>query len=461
MRAMREERRGMSSVAALAVLFIIVLAVGGVVYLDTTQSLESQISSLQSQKSSTGPAGPTQTVTSESSTMGQESPSLRQISLIAEPAKITLATNVTYDAWTFNGTVPGPTIMVNQGDTINFTLYNKDPNMAHSIDFHAAEVNWATDYATVPPGGSKTFTFTVNYPGVFMYHCGSPPVLEHIANGMYGAIIVNPITPLPIATGGSYVLIQSEFYLNQKVGTDGAYAGNYTKMLAATPDYVVFNGGAFQYQKSPLQVQPNQLVRLYILNVGPSHWSAFHVIGALMDTVYIDGDPANVEHGMQTLSIPPSGGAIVDMYFRDPGGKNPFVTHDFSDAQKGAIGVFAVGSGTTSSTTTSATTSTPTTSSTSPATASHVSIPSGAGMDTSSPGYSPDTITVVIGVNNTVVWVNNDNMPHTVTATNKLFDSGNMNPGDTFSYTFTSPGVYTYGCSYHSWMKGTVIVKGP
>ena len=451
----------MSSVAALAILFVIVLAVGAVVYLDTTQSLENQISSLQSRISSTSPAGPTHTVTPELSIMGQEAMSLRQITLIAEPAQITIATNVTYDAWTFNGTVPGPTIMVNQGDTINFTLINKFTDMAHSIDFHAAEVNWATDYATVPPNGSKTFTFTVNYPGVFMYHCGAQPVLEHISNGMYGAIIVNPITPLPAASGGTYVLVQSEFYLNSKSGTDGGYAGNYTKMLAATPDYVVFNGKAFQYQKTPLQVQPNQLVRLYILNVGPSHWSAFHVIGALMDTVYIDGDPANVQHGMQTLSIPPSGGAIVDMYFRDSGGKNPFVTHDFSEAMKGGIGVFVVGTGAATSTTTSTTTSSSTTSNTAPATAAHVSIPVGAGMDTSSPGYSPDIITVVIGVNNTVVWVNNDNMPHTVTATNKLFDSGNLNAGDTFSYTFTSPGTYTYGCSYHSWMKGTVIVEGP
>jgi len=439
-------------------LFIIMLAVGGIVYLDTAQSMESQISSLQSQISSTSRAGPQQTVTSESSTMGQMAPSLRQITLIAEPAQITLASNVTYDAWTFNGTVPGPTIMVNQGDTINFTLINKFTDMAHSIDFHAAEVNWATDYATVPPGGSKTFTFTVSYPGVFMYHCGAQPVLEHISNGMYGAIIVNPLTPLPAAPGGTYVLVQSEFYLNSKPGTDGAFAGNYTKMLAATPDYVVFNGKAFQYQKAPLQVQPNQLVRLYILNVGPSHWSAFHVIGALMDTVYIDGDPANAEHGMQTLSIPPSGGAIVDMYFRDPGGKNPFVTHDFSDAMKGAIGVFSVGTGNTTSTT-STTKSTSSTSSTAPTSAVHVSIQAGAGTNTSSLGYSPDTITIVIGVNNTVVWVNDDNMPHTVTATNKLFDSGNMNPGDTFSYTFTSPGTYTYGCSYHPWMKGTVIVE--
>ena len=450
----------MSSVAAFTILFIILLAAGGIVYLDTTQSMESQISSLQSQISSTSHAEAQQTTASESSTMGQMAPSLRQITLIAEPAQITLASNVTYDAWTFNGTVPGPTIMVNQGDTINFTLINKFTDMAHSIDFHAAEVNWATDYATVPPGGSKTFTFTVSYPGVFMYHCGAQPVLEHISNGMYGAIIVNPITPLPAAPGGTYVLVQSEFYLNSKPGTDGAFAGNYTKMLAATPDYVVFNGKAFQYQKAPLKVQPNQLVRLYILNVGPSHWSAFHVIGALMDTVYIDGDPANAEHGMQTLSIPPSGGAIVDMYFRDPGGKNPFVTHDFSDAMKGAIGVFSVGTGNTTSTT-SITTSTSSTSSAAPANAVHVSIQAGAGTNVSSLGYSPDTITIVIGVNNTVVWVNDDNMPHTVTATNKLFDSGNMNPGDTFSYTFTSPGTYTYGCSYHPWMKGTVIVEGP
>jgi len=450
----------MSSVQSLSIMFIVVLALGSVVYLDTTQSLQNQISSLQSEISSgQSNTGPIQTVTRETSIMGALSPSLRHVTLIAEPATLTIATNVTYDAWTFNGTVPGPTIMVNQGDTINFTLINNFTDMAHSIDFHAAEVNWATDYATVPPGGSKSFTFTVNYPGVFMYHCGAQPVLEHISNGMYGAIIVNPITQLPEATGGTYVLVQSEFYLNSRPGTDGAYAGNYSKMLAATPDYVVFNGKAFQYQKAPLLVQPNQLVRLYILNVGPSHWSAFHVIGALMDTVYIDGNPANVEHGMQTLSIPPSGGAIVDMYFRDPGGKNPFVTHDFADAMKGGIGVFVVGTGAAASTT-STTASTSASSSTPAAAAVHVSIPMGAGSDTSSLGYSPDTITVVIGVNNTVVWTNNDMMPHTVTSTSKLFDSGNMNPGDTFSYTFTSPGTYSYGCTYHSWMKGTVVVKG-
>jgi copper-containing nitrite reductase len=454
------ERKGMSSVQALSVFMVVLMGAGAVLYVDTTQSMGDQLSILQSQVSSlqAGRGASTTRTLAQSSTAAQVVPTTHRIMLVAKEARVVIATNVTYDAWTFNGTVPGPTIVVNQGDTIDFTLMNDFTMMSHSIDFHAAEIDWSTAYAPVPPGQSKSFNFTVNYPGVFMYHCGTPPVLEHISNGMYGAIIVNPMTPLPQATGGQFVLVQSEFYVNPKPGADGIYAGNYTKMLAATPDYVVFNGQAFQYQKAPLHVLPNQLVRLYVLNVGPSHWSAFHVIGALMDTVYIDGNPANVEHGLQTLSIPPSGGAIVDMYFRDPGGKNPFVTHDFADASKGAVGVFAVGTSATGPTTTTTAASG---SSGSPPAAVHVSIPSGSGSDTSSAGYSPATITVVIGVNNTVTWMNDDSMPHTVTSVTKLFDSGNLNPGDMFSYTFTSPGTYLYFCSYHSWMKGTIIVKAP
>jgi nitrite reductase (NO-forming) len=463
MKATESGKRGMSSVQVLSIFLIVTLAASAVVYMDSTQALNSEILNLQSQLNALQKGrSQSQNATSQNAAQTQPSvseqvtPTVRHLALVAREEKVQIATNVTYDAWTFNGTVPGPTIMVNQGDTINFKLINDDTSMSHSIDFHAAEVDWSTDYATVPPGQSKTFSFTVNYPGVFMYHCGTPPVLEHIGNGMYGAIIVNPITPLSPAPGGQYVLVQSEFYLNAHTGADGAYAGNYTKMLAATPDYVVFNGKANQYQKAPLSVLPNQLVRLYILNVGPSHWSAFHVIGALMDTVYIDGNPANVEHGLQTLNIPPSGGAIVEMYFRDPGGMNPFVTHDFSDASKGAVGLFAVGSATATSVTTSSSQSAQSV----PAGASvQVSILSGSATGSSSTGYSPDTITVVIGVNNTVVWTNNDSSPHTVTALDKSFDSGNMNAGDSFTHTFTTAGVYQYGCAYHPWMKGTVIVK--
>ena len=455
----RNGREGLSSVQVLTIVVILALAAGGISYIDNSQTMSSQISSLQSEVSSLQ-SRTVSTVVSQSSSQALAEapviPTTRHFSLIVTNAPVKIATNVTYDAWTFNGTVPGPTVWVNQGDTIDFTLYNPT-SAAHSIDFHAAQVDWSTDYATVPPGGSKTFSFTVNYPGIFMYHCGTAPVLEHIANGMFGAIIVNPQAPLPAATGGEYVLVENEWYLNSQPGADGHYTGNLTKMLAATPDYVTFNGTAFQFQKSPLLVQPNQLVRLYILNVGPSLWEAFHVIGALMDTVYIDGNPSNVEHGLQTLNIPPSGGAIVDMYFPDAGGENPFVNHAFAYASIGAVGIFkvvAAGHSTTTSTVASTeTTGTALTGSVS------VAINSGSALNTTSTYFSPPTITVVIGVNNTVIWTNDDSAEHTVTATNNDFNSGLIEPGQSFTYTFTTPGTFTYYCTIHPWMKGTVMVK--
>jgi len=454
-----QERREISSVQVLTIIVILALAAGGISFIDTSQTMSSQISSLQSEVSALQ-SRTVSTVVSQSSSQAQAEapviPTTRHFSLIVTNAPVEIATNVTYDAWTFNGTVPGPTIRVNQGDTIDFTLYNPT-SAAHSIDFHAAQVDWSTDYATVPPGGSKTFNFTVNYPGIFMYHCGTAPVLEHIANGMFGAIIVNPQTPLPAATGGEYVLVENEWYLNSLPGADGHYSGNLTKMLAATPDYVTFNGTAFQFQKSPLLVEPNQLVRLYILNVGPSLWEAFHVIGALMDTVYIDGNPSNVEHGLQTLNIPPSGGAIVDMYFPDAGGENPFVNHAFAYASIGAVGIFKVAAAG-QSTTTGTTASTQTSSST-PTGSVGVAINSGSALNTTSTYFSPSTITVVIGVNSTVIWTNDDSAEHTVTATNNSFNSGYIQPGQSFTYTFTTPGTYTYYCTIHPWMKGTVIVK--
>jgi len=451
-------RRGISSVQILTIVVILALAAEGISYIDTSQSTSSQISSLQSEVSSLQSRNVSTVVSQSSSQVQADSPVIpttRHFSLIVTNAPVTIATNVTYDAWTFNGTVPGPTIWVNQGDTIVFTLYNPTSE-AHSIDFHAAQVDWSTDYATVPPGGSKTFNFTVNYPGIFMYHCGTAPVLEHIANGMFGAIIVNSQTPLPAATGGEYVLVENEWYLNSQPGADGHYSGNLTKMLAATPDYVTFNGTAFQFQKSPLLVEPNQLVRLYILNVGPSLWEAFHVIGALMDTVYIDGNPSNVEHGLQTLNIPPSGGAIVDMYFPDAGGKNPFVNHAFAYASIGAVGIFKVGATGQSTTTTTTLTET---NSTAPTGGVSVAINSGSALNTTSTYFFPTTITVVIGVNNTVIWTNDDSAEHTVTATNHSFNSGFIEPDQSFTYTFTNPGTYTYYCTIHPWMKGTVIVR--
>lgn len=432
-------RRGTSTMGA--VLVIVVVMMGGLVIMqiNLAQGVNDQIAALQ--KSSTTAS------TTTSQTTGPVAPTTRHVLLYTYSKVIEIAKGVNYLAWTFNGTVPGPTVFANQGDMVDFTLVNNS-TMPHSMDFHAAEIDWATAYASVAPGQNKTFMFTANYPGVFMYHCGTPPVLEHIGNGMYGAIIIRPSTPLPPAPGGTYVLVESEFYTS--MGPNNTLVGNYTKMLTAYPDYVVFNGKANQYMDSPLVVQANQRVRLYLMNVGPSLWEAFHVIGAIMDKVYIDGNPANAMSGLQTVSLAPSSGAIVDMYFRDPGGKNPFVNHAFAWASRGAIGIFDVaGSSTTTTTTTS----------TSGAGGVTVVILNGAAADTTSPGYSPAKITVMIGMNSTVTWVNDDSTPHTVTANDHSFDSGNINPGGSFTYTFNLPGTYTYYCIYHTaWMKGEVVV---
>jgi len=258
------------------------------------------------------------------------------INLTMKEILISIAPNVAYHAWSFNGTVPGPILHVRQGQLVHATLVNEG-SMAHSIDFHAAQLPWNVYYQSIPPGKSFSFTWRANYPGVFMYHCGTPTVIYHMANGMYGTIIVDPANGW--APAQEYALVQSEFYTHQI--PDGSYSVDVTKMMNANPDYVVFNGYVNQYKDAPLTAKVGQRVRLFILNAGPSQFSAFHVIGALFSDVYIDGNPANHMVGNQTITIPPGGGAVVEMVI-PAAGLYPFVTHSFSDASKGAIGVLKV-----------------------------------------------------------------------------------------------------------------------
>jgi nitrite reductase (NO-forming) len=258
------------------------------------------------------------------------------INLTMKELLISIAPNVAYHAWSFNGTVPGPILHVRQGQMVHVTLTNEG-SMAHSIDFHAAQVPWNVDYQSIEPGKSFSFSWRANYPGVFMYHCGTPTVIYHMANGMYGTIIVDPANGW--APAQQYALVQSEFYTHQI--PDGSYSVDATKMMSNTPDYVVFNGYVNQYKDAPLTAKVGQRIRLFILNAGPSQFSAFHVIGALFSDVYIDGNPANHMVGNQTITIPPGGGAVVEMVI-PAAGLYPFVTHSFADASKGALGILKV-----------------------------------------------------------------------------------------------------------------------
>ena len=234
-----------------------------------------------------------------------------------------------YRSMNFGRQVPAPTLRMTEGDTVGFTLTNQG-QMPHSIDFHAAQTAWSKNYQEVAPGASFAFNWTATYPGVFMYHCGAAPVLMHMADGMYGAIIVDPKGGRPAAR--EYLLVQSEFY-----GSGGEYA----KMLNNPPDFVVFNGQANRYKTTPLTATAGELVRIYIVNAGPNSSSAFHVIGALFSHVEADGNPVNRTGMRQTIDIPPGDGAMVELTFAEPG-TYPFVTHRFCDASKGALGLFKV-----------------------------------------------------------------------------------------------------------------------
>jgi hypothetical protein len=172
------------------------------------------------------------------------------------------------------------------GDTMDFTLVN-GATIPHSMDFHAAEIAPDRAYRNVMPRDSVQFRFVARVPGVFMYHCGTAPVATHIANGMYGALIVDPRTPRSPAQ--EFVLVQSEFYLSAPSGPDSIRSMNWDKVLNASPDYVVFNGVAARYATHPIPVGLGKPIRLFVVNAGPNRISSFHVVGAIFDRVIADG----------------------------------------------------------------------------------------------------------------------------------------------------------------------------
>lgn len=259
-----------------------------------------------------------------------------QVKLVLLDKSVEIQRGMRYRAWTFNGTIPGPVIHARVGDTIQVTLTNRAA-MGHSIDFHAALAPPNIAYQTVEPGKTLRFSWVAQYPGAFVYHCGTPPVLAHISNGMYGAIIIDARGDTPPAQ--SFVFVQSEFYPTLVPGTRDEYAGDMKKMEGVFAEVVLFNGRAYQYMERPLSIHVRQPVRVYVVDAGPSHFSAFHVIGTLFQTVLQDGNPENVQRGIQTMTIPP-GGAAIGQFTVYQAGHYPFVTHQFGDADHGAMGAF-------------------------------------------------------------------------------------------------------------------------
>jgi len=252
---------------------------------------------------------------------------------------VSIAPGIRYRAWTFGDSAPGPVIHVRQGQKVEVTLTNK-AMMAHSVDFHAAQVAPNVDFADITPGGSKTFSFVASIPGVFMYHCGTPPAFEHIANGMYGAIVVEPKNMPPVQH--QYVLVSSEWYLNAP-GNGAPATLDVTKAEQMTPDWVTFNGYAAQYKTHPLTSMPGQTVRFWVVDAGPSLNTEFHVVGTILKRAWLNADLVDApQHDIQTAVVPAGGGGVFDVTI-PKAGIYPFVSHSFASVMLGEVGLLNVG----------------------------------------------------------------------------------------------------------------------
>jgi nitrite reductase (NO-forming) len=263
-----------------------------------------------------------------------------QVHMTMKNMAIQIAPGVKYDSWAFDGHgAPGPVVHVRQGQTVQMTLTN-DGTIPHSIDFHAARIAPNVAFRDVAPGASFTFRFKASDPGVFMYHCGTKPVLMHIANGMYGAIVVDPATPLP-KVDRSYVLVASEWYLNGN-SIDQPALFDMAKAHASMPDWTTFNGYANQYVTHPLTADPGDTVRFYVVAAGPTLNTNFHVVGTLLNRAWVNGDMTQYERNVQTVAVPAGGGAVFDVKIDRPG-LYPFVSHAFAHVDLGQVGLLKVG----------------------------------------------------------------------------------------------------------------------
>jgi nitrite reductase (NO-forming) len=270
---------------------------------------------------------------------------VHDIDLVITEQEMTVAPGYVQKVWTFGGTVPGPVIRVKVGDTIRAHLKNPAENeLPHSIDFHASQVAWNDEMTSIDPGAEKVYEWTADYAGVWMYHCGTNPALHHIANGMYGMVIVEPAEGLP-PVDNEFALVQSEWYLGEQ-----GQPADLTKAMAAAPapDFVMFNGVANQYKDAPIEVGTGESVRVFVLNAGPSVDSSFHVVGTIFDTAIKEGvwlrKGNEGNWGSQAVDLAPAQGAIVEFTTAEDG-LYPIVTHAFNFVGRGALGLFQAGDG--------------------------------------------------------------------------------------------------------------------
>ena len=411
------------------------------------------------------------------------------VTLLTQELLGQLADGVTYTYWTFNGTVPGPFIRLREGQQVEMHIKNAaNSTMSHSIDSHAIlGTGGGSVYSQTPPGQESIFLFTAMRAGLYIYHCATPDIPTHIANGMYGLMLVEPKGGLPKVDREFYV-VQGEFYTAGAFGEKGYQAFSYQKANAETPEYVVFNGEVGSLGAGIPKVKVGETVRIFFGNGGPNLVSSFHVIGGIFDRVYLEGsivsDPIR---NVQTTLVPAGGSAMVEFKAEVPG-KWILVDHSLFRIHRGAIGVIEAEGPSDSSIFSSVKNAT-----TGPGADTHMSnmttmtsttaTPSGlvnpsSSVEVAIENYAYELTELTITVGTTVTWINKDPVGHAVTegtpestksANQRLFDSSNgaqgrydlIQPGESWSFTFTTPGTYDYYCIPHPYMRARITVLPP
>ncbi len=405
------------------------------------------------------------------------SPITRTFTVIAEDTTLEISPGVRVEAWTYNGTIPGPTLRATEGDRVIINFINNG-KLPHTMHFHG-DHNEKNDgvFQEVLPGESYTYDFIAEPAGVFMYHCHVMPVSEHVRNGLYGAFIVDPREGVEPAR--EYVLVKGEYDLEDQE--------------TWTPDYVFFNGYADQYWTNPLPAKTGELVRLYYVDMGAIPAFGFHIHGTIFDTI-VSGIWENEPIKTQTWEVGPGNAAIFEATWKEPG-RYLFHLHGVPE-EKGTMAYFDVRDASSDAidgvdvartksidmwdwqkqvfTELESPDKSAEITKTAASTSSHeehltfaqntdesqivettlCEVEEGSAIKSSNKSYYPKLTQIQKG--DTVTWTNKDISVHTVTSNDELFDSGMMMPGDAFEQTFESVGLYEYYCMLHPWMTGTI-----
>jgi len=422
----------------------------------------------------------------------RSSPANVVVDLTATEQQKEIAPGVSYDVWGFNGSTPGPMIRVRLGDTVEIKLTNPATNtQPHNIDLHAVNgPGGGMDASNVLPGQSRAFTFKAQTAGLFAYHCAAGIVADHIANGMYGAILVEPANGMPNTVDHEYYVGQSEFYTTGPNGAKGAQDLDYTKLQHEDPTYVVFNGNSKSLVgNNALQAKPGETVRLYFVDGGPNFISSFHVIGEILDRVWAYGGLEDQPlHGLQSVLVPPGATTITDFKVDVPGDyklvdhavtrvglgaagflhvigdANPGVFNPLSEATPMSMSPTAAATPPASATATSASSVSATAVATQGAAASAATMK----LVMKDNVFETTALTVAPGERVTFQLDNEGKIPHNLAIADKDGNFGDVasdliRGGDDLEFEWVAPataGVYNFRCDIHpQQMTGTITVQ--